>query len=246
MNVEGPPVRAITFDFWNTLIRLTGDQRDRRREILAEVFWAHEREVSIDAVEGALGFTRDRFDSCWRANEQYVLADAADDVLTVVGVSASPELRADLVAAWLDSGRTTPVACTEPSVAALLDELRSAGIRIGIVCDSGLMPGSVLRGHLVGLGLADRFDHMAFSDEVGVYKPDPAIFAAAHAGLGVSADETAHVGDLHRTDVLGAVAAGATAIRYRGVVDDPEADTTDTTPVIDHLADLFDVLADRV
>jgi putative hydrolase of the HAD superfamily len=71
-----------------------------------------------------------------------------------------------------------------------------------------------------------------------VYKPDPAIFRDALAGLGgVDAADVAHIGDLRRTDVAGARAMGMLALRYRGANDDndeshgPEADVV----VDDHL-----------
>jgi putative hydrolase of the HAD superfamily len=94
------------------------------------------------------------------------------------------------------------------------------------VCDVGFTPSPVLRRHLERHGLLACFDHWAFSDEVGVYKPDPRIFAHALAGLGAG-DPTrcAHVGDRRRTDIAGAQAMGMRAIRLTTVFDDddPEA-----------------------
>ncbi len=78
------------------------------------------------------------------------------------------------------------------------------------------------------------FDHWAFSDEVGVYKPDPAIFRHALEGLGgIDPSEAAHIGDLRRTDVAGALGMGILALRYSGITDDdpahgPEADVVVT------------------
>ena len=107
---------------------------------------------------------------------------------------------------------------------------------VGIVCDVGLTPSPVLRGYLDAHGVLDRFDHWSFSDEVGVFKPDRRIFEHALEGLGgVSAERAAHVGDLRRTDVAGARAAGMTSVRYRGVNDDPDADGE--LPEADHVLD---------
>ena len=58
-------------------------------------------------------------------------------------------------------------------------------MRIGIICDVGLTPSRTLRRYLDGHGLLEFFDHWSFSDEVGTFKPDPAIFRHALAGLGV-------------------------------------------------------------
>jgi FMN phosphatase YigB (HAD superfamily) len=46
------------------------------------------------------------------------------------------------------------------------------------------------------------------------------------------------VGDLRRTDIVGARAMGMTAVRYRGANDDPEIETADGTVVEgDHVID---------
>ena len=67
-----------------------------------------------------------------------------------------------------------------------------------------------------------------FSDEAGVPKPHPRIFAHTLEALGVAPDATVHVGDLRRTDVAGARAAGMGTVRIRHTHDDlsdhPEAD----------------------
>ena len=83
-----------------------------------------------------------------------------------------------------------------------------------------MTPSDILRKHLARHGLLDAFDHSSFSDEVGCYKPDRRIFEHALDGLGARAETTAHVGDLRRTDVAGALAMGMTAVRYTGVFDD--------------------------
>ena len=108
-----------------------------------------------------------------------------------------------------------------------------------------LTPSTTLRHLLDRHGLLGHFDHWSFSDEVGVYKPDAAIFRDALAGLGgVDPTEAAHIGDLRRTDVAGARAMGMLALRYRGANDDhdeshgPEADV-----VVDDHAELLGILS---
>lgn len=58
-------------------------------------------------------------------------------------------------------------------------------------------------------GLADCFEFMLVSEELGVNKPDPRIFQAALARMeGVQAADVLMVGDNPQTDVAGAVAVG--------------------------------------
>jgi len=60
--------------------------------------------------------------------------------------------------------------------------------------------------------LPDRFRFVVFSQDVGVEKPDPAIFAAACAKAGCQTHELMHVGDSLDSDVAGANAAGAVSV----------------------------------
>jgi putative hydrolase of the HAD superfamily len=57
-------------------------------------------------------------------------------------------------------------------------------------------------------GLKEHFDVVVASCDVGVGKPDPAIFEAALDGLGVSAAEAVMVGNDRERDVEGAASAG--------------------------------------
>jgi putative hydrolase of the HAD superfamily len=62
------------------------------------------------------------------------------------------------------------------------------------------------------LGLAPHLDFCISSAEVGAEKPDPAIFQAALERAGVAPEEALHVGDQHRSDVLGAQGVGMHAV----------------------------------
>lgn len=62
------------------------------------------------------------------------------------------------------------------------------------------------------LDLEDRFDAVLISGELGVAKPDPAVFRMAAARLGVEPVAVWHIGDNLGTDVAGARAAGLTAV----------------------------------
>jgi putative hydrolase of the HAD superfamily len=65
---------------------------------------------------------------------------------------------------------------------------------------------------LEAAGLRDCFDVVLDSALFGTEKPDPAIFRAALAALGVAPEESLFVGDLYEVDILGARAAGIEAI----------------------------------
>jgi FMN phosphatase YigB (HAD superfamily) len=65
---------------------------------------------------------------------------------------------------------------------------------------------------LEGLDLARHLDFIIDSSQVGVEKPDPRIFHIALERAGLAAAEAVYVGDLYSIDVVGARAAGLSAI----------------------------------
>jgi FMN phosphatase YigB (HAD superfamily) len=215
-------IEAVTFDYWNTLMaertsELRSERIERWLSVLAEAGHPLER-AELEAV-----FERSWkvFTQAWKANVQYTAADAVEAMVGEIGGDLGPEVREQLAGAMVRTS-DEPLDPT-PGIGECLEALRGADIRIGIICDVGMTPSPVLRDHLAHHDLLRFFDHWSFSDEVGVYKPDPVIFEHALGGLGTTADRAAHVGDLRRTDVAGALAMGMVAVRYTGVADDDDA-----------------------
>ena len=62
----------------------------------------------------------------------------------------------------------------------------------------------------------DQFDHLTFSAEVRLIKPDPAIYEHSLRGVGVTPSEALFVDD-KEPNVQGARAVGIRAIRFRSV-----------------------------
>lgn len=90
-------------------------------------------------------------------------------------------------------------------------------------------------------GLADYFEKVYISEEVGINKPDPGIFQ--HAMKDMESPEPSDcmmVGDTYQTDVIGALRAGMHAVHYS-----PESTVAHTPPVITikHLQELSDLLS---
>ncbi|MFC4242720.1 HAD family hydrolase [Gryllotalpicola reticulitermitis] len=94
-------------------------------------------------------------------------------------------------------------------VTPLLAAARSAGIRTAIITNG---PGAVQRGKLEAVGLADAFDAVLISAEVGSAKPDVRIFELALAELGVAPERAWHIGDTLAFDIAGARAAGVEGV----------------------------------
>ena len=232
-----PELDAVTFDYWNTLVwEERGHTRSLRMDawagLLEEAGFACERTL-LDAVfEGSW----ERYVEHWTANQQYQAVRAAEDLLERLGFDVPRPVRTQLIEAFTTAGEQATLHLTD-GIVECLRALSGAGLKLGIICDVGMTPSSILRAHLDKHGVLDLFDHWSFSDEVGHYKPSKVIFEHALAGLAKGSGErvaparTAHVGDIRRTDVAGARAMGMVAVRYTGVSDD----ATQTAPEGDHV-----------
>jgi putative hydrolase of the HAD superfamily len=119
---------------------------------------------------------------------------------------------------------------------AILSALRTRGVRTALICDTGFTPGRVVRTLLRQHGLLQHLELCVFSEEVGAPKPHARAFESALAGLGVGARGAVHVGDLRRSDVAGARAAGMASVRFRGHHDDADAGSGPNAGVIDCVA----------
>jgi HAD superfamily hydrolase (TIGR01509 family) len=183
---------AVLFDWNNTLVEFTWDD-----EVLAA---GHRAALGRDDPE----FTR-RYRSL-------LLGDAHRhrpyaELLAELGVD-DPE-------AFIDAEHEVwrPQSAVLAAAQALLDSLRSRGLKTGVVANSWPDPGRVLRADAATFGLADRLDVMVFSGDVGVRKPEAEIFLHACRALHVDPTDALYVGDSLVTDVQGAADVGMTTVQ---------------------------------
>ena len=76
---------------------------------------------------------------------------------------------------------------------------------IGMISDTGITPGKIIREVLREYNILDYFEVSVFSDETGFYKPHPIAFKTALSHLDCSPRNAMHVGDLLDTDIKGAI-----------------------------------------
>ena len=93
-----------------------------------------------------------------------------------------------------------------PETREVLDWFRSRGVRMGVISDTS--PSLPLT--LEAAGIGEYFGCAVCSDLVGAMKPDPAIYRAALATLGVPAEESLYVDD-YDVEAAGARTLGFTA-----------------------------------
>ena len=85
-----------------------------------------------------------------------------------------------------------------------LDELKSRDVRLGIISNFESWLGVMLE----RLGIADYFDVLAISGDLGWEKPDPRIFKWAMEEAGAEPHECLHVGDSPNFDAVPAASLG--------------------------------------
>ena len=227
-------IRAITFDFWDTIVANDSDEprrkaaglatkaQDRERLFVDEVL-THYPSVGRVAATQAHTFATEQFNSRWK-NDQVTpsVAERLTVGLVRLGLPKTPEFE-DLVHAYEMMEVITPPTLA-PGIGAALRDL-SEEYRLGIISDTFVTPGIGLRQILQEYGLYKYFSHFVFSDEVGCSKPTPKVFELAAQGLAVPLDALAHVGDREENDIAGALSVGSTAILYTGASDRDSANT---------------------
>jgi putative hydrolase of the HAD superfamily len=100
-----------------------------------------------------------------------------------------------------------------PFTHSLLEEVRKLGLRVGMVTNGRR---SMQLVKIETLGITDLIDHLVCPDDVGVLKPDPAIFLHCAQSLGVRPEACMYVGDNPLDDIQGAIAAGMISAWVRG------------------------------
>ena len=210
-------LKAVTFDFWNTLfVDVHGRDRERRRADLLRVeLETLGRTVPQTALDEALRSGFDFFDRVWITEHRTPsCGELVDSILAVLGARVPEDARARLVHRFERLVLELPPE-PMPGAGYALPQL-AEHYRLAVVCDTGYSPGSVLREVLERDGMLAHFEYLYFSNEHGMSKPDVRVFQRTLAALDVRGPEAAHVGDIQRTDIAGAQAAGMAAVHFIG------------------------------
>ncbi len=219
-------IRAVTFDFWQTLADDTADglatQRGLRLQALCAALADGGFPLDAEAVEAGYERSQTLLESrFWDRHRDPGFAEQVGLVLECIASGAAARVVGAAHEALLRGYAEPVLECPPalcPGAAEAVRGLAARGIALGIVSNTGRTPGGVLRQYLERQGLLRYFTAVTFSDEVGVRKPDPEIFRRTLAKLGPAAEgapgETAHVGDNPVADVEGARSFGLRAVHY--------------------------------
>jgi len=222
-----PTIRAVTFDFWSTLYVPADRQRfqaacEDRATLLADALADAGFPFPVDTVRAAFQPPAELVGSAAASG------DTVDAMCERLGIEPPPAVRRRLLRA-LDELAGQVRWTHAPGAPAVLRHLRQHNYLLGLVANAHFPSSRVIRQILGADGTLMYFQAFAFSDEVGVYKPDAGMFRYAlyHLDLDTQAGGVVHVGDDPEADVAGARAAGLHTVRYAGYRDcaaSPEAD----------------------
>ncbi len=244
--VSNSPVRAITFDLWDTIVHDDSDEpkraarglRTKRAERRHLVWEALNRVEPIDqtAVDLACDTAEAAFNRVWRSQHvTWTIAERLDVTLKGLKRSLPDEAFEELVRAHevmeVDIEPDLIEGCRDA-----LEELASR-FRLAIVSDAIVTPGRKLRDLLKKHDVLRYFDGFAFSDEVGRSKPHASMFRSAAEQLGVDVEQMIHIGDRDHNDVRGAHAVGMRAVLFTATRD-VDRHTTRADAICSRYADL--------
>ena len=238
-------ITAVTFDLWQTLLvdnRELGLTRGEARlggvsRILADSGEEFEAERINEAYW-------DCYRKCVAVRED-LLDVSFDEQIAIFIESISPglgqRLGADAVAAiarvYADSFLEYPPPAHGDAVD-VLHSVRAMGLRIGLISNTGMTPGTTFRTYLANNRMLEYFDTLTFSDEVKMSKPAKEIFLMTLRSLNAAPGQTVHVGDSIRNDVAGARKCGLKTVWITGFSerDDPSDPATEPDETVDGLA----------
>lgn len=172
--------RAVLFDFYDTLARIDGEIVGASRRRIAEAF-------AVDL---------DLFHAQWRdsikARSLGTLGSLENELASMLR-ALNVECREEQLRKLAEADRAAWVAGVRlyADTLSTLQALRQRGYPLGVVSNCTSQTGHVIRAHEADL----RFDALALSFELGVAKPDPAIFQAACDKLGVAPSDCVFVAD---------------------------------------------------
>jgi len=208
-------IKAVTFDFWNTLFHDTGDIGDKRNT------WRVERIANTLANAGWAGSKADLYaaiDSAAKRGTEIRLQGIVDFIpeeqvrfiFDCLGISPGLDVYAEVLDAYTSAARYFPPSLMPGAVEVVREVAKY--YPVGLISITGITPGSVLREVISSAGILDSFKTLTFSNEVKIVKPNPQIFLLTAENLSVDVRDILHIGDDYDADITGANRVGAKGV----------------------------------
>ena len=206
-------VRAVFFDWFNTLARLDPPRED----LYHQAFRKFGIEPPFkDIVRGVMAADRYYFEENARSplaergreEQMKVYLHYPMAIMAEAGIEAPQDVLVKVLGIVVEKfGKGTFVLFDD--VLSTLERLKQQKLVLGLLTNARRDTISSLHQRL---GLESHLDFVVTSEEVGADKPKPEIFRAALDKAGVKAAEAVHVGDQYELDVAGARGVGINPI----------------------------------
>lgn len=203
-------IKAVFFDFYNTLVRFWPP--------LDQIQQAACQEIGFNLEHEALNYGYSVADVYFnRQNEIKPLATRSEEerleffsryeqiLLENAGLSVTLDLARQI---WEIAISVPKDFIAFDDTVGSLERLKGQGYLIGVISNLRRDMDQLCR----EVGISNYLDFCLTSAEIGVEKPDPAIFSAALERAGVQPSQAVHVGDQPRSDLVGAKGAGLHAV----------------------------------
>lgn len=226
--------RHLFFDLDHTLWDFTANSRSTLAELYAD---AGLGSMGVASAEVFIEVYEEVNQGLWRRYEAGRLHRDVLRVLRFRNTLLHFGVRDDKLAGWLGSTyleRSPVKPGLMPGAAALLSDLRERYV-LHIITNGF---SEVQTTKLERSGIADHFSAVITSEQTGVGKPDPRIFAHALRKAKATAQESLMIGDSVQADMAGARAAGWDHVHFAAEVEsDPLA-----TYRVEHMDELRAIL----
>jgi putative hydrolase of the HAD superfamily len=196
---------AILFDFFGTLVSYSASRVDQGYPRCHEFLRAHGSTLSYRDFLTEIDSCFVEFDRRSDIDDhEFSMGQVASAFLARASIDGDPaEFERRYLAEW-SAGVVVP-----PALASLLTALRETH-RLAVV--SNTHSSTMVPELLAGAGMAELFDAVVLSVDVGWRKPHPRMYAAALEAMRVPAAEAIFVGDSYLADYAGPSAVGIAAL----------------------------------
>jgi putative hydrolase of the HAD superfamily len=188
-------LQAVIFDYGEVLSGPPDPQAHRNllaitgvpEEAFEKAYWAHRLDYDADVLDG----------------QTYWETVARDTGTSFTAKQIGQLLEQDALM-WMN---------LNPAMIAWIPKIKKAGFRLGILSNMGFGVLDYMRPRFAWL---DQFDYLTFSCDLGIVKPDPAIYLHTVKKLGVAPDQALFIDNLE-TNIIGAEAVGLHAALFQNV-----------------------------
>ncbi len=237
--------KAITFDFWQTLYADSLENWENRQairidnchEYLKKQGYSCNTDIIAKGMEEAYMVSN----TCWHQHIGVSVETCMKKFAETLELSLDKTEIASLIECLGNAFLESPPVMI-PHVKTMLETF-SKRYPLGIISDSALTPGRYTKQLMERDGILQHFTAFTYSDESEYTKPVVAQFETTLKQLNAKPEEAVHIGDIVRTDIVGAKNAGMKAIRFAGV-NKSETDDTLSDAVIDDYRQLEGVIAE--